>query len=472
MQVFFGAGEIGRKALSLFRGGGLDIDFFCDNNPNMYGQVIEHIKVISAEQLLQLPKDTEIFATCKEAEKVAAQLIKLGISGDRITRCNTTPSVMKYVMGQPEWKPSFNKTDFFSDKETSKVIFELSNGLSMGGVETWSIQTSNTLKKAGYSTAILVDPLKVQEQTLREDMLIPIEYYEDMTEWDRLRYLVSLIINAKNTVIVCNFIGYNFIAACLAKRVFPDKIKVITVIHNDEEVYFQNYVMFQDYIDICLVISERIRSKLIDRQFPKEKIVYLPWEIHCEKELKRSYSSCEEPIRIGYAGRIVVSQKRVDNLVEVADILKKQGIRFTMEIAGVGSHEKNLKQEIEEKDLTQYVHLVGMIEHSQITMFWRRQDIMISCSDYEGHSITQVEAMSQGVVPVITDTSGARDDVKDGENGFVVDVGAVDQIAYRISYLYNHRDKISEMGQMAYMTIKQKNNTSELEKIWNNILVK
>ena len=95
---------------------------------------------------------------------------------------------------------------------------------------------------------------------------------------------------------------------------------------------------------------------------------------------------------------------------------------------------------------------------------------MISCSEREGHSISQSEAMAAGAVPVITDVSGARDDVTDGYNGFVVPVGDVDALADRICYLYYNRDELVRMGKCAHDTIYERQKNLNQTEFWNKLL--
>ena len=94
---------------------------------------------------------------------------------------------------------------------------------------------------------------------------------------------------------------------------------------------------------------------------------------------------------------------------------------------------------------------------------------MISCSEWEGHSITQAEAMAGGAVPVITDVSGARDDVIDGKNGFIVPVGDVALLTDKIEYLYNNRDKLDMMGHMAHRTIYEKQKNINQKDFWDRL---
>ncbi len=471
MKVLFGAGRIGIKVLSFWRECGLNVDYFADNNRVLAGKKVEGIEVIPVETLLKLPTDTEVFITCKDDEPIIEQLLKLGIDKKQIKKCNTLINILGQAMAQPALKLPMEVPKLASNSCKSRVVFDLSFGLVIGGVESWSIQSSERLEKMGWSTALLVNHNQKAVQEVSKGMVHLVELNEDMSDWDKLGCLLPFMLNTNCSNLVCNFTGYNFGAACLAKKCFPNNIRVIAVVHNDEEDYYQHYMLMEQYIDKCLIISEKIKSKLLEKGFPEEKMVYLPLVIPFDRKLRRIYSSEERALRIGYSGRIVIKQKRMDYLISVAKILKKRGIKFILELTGTGTFEEELKAEIEKSGLQEMVYCLGVIERSELKLFWQRQDIMISCSDFEGHSATQCEAMAAGAVPVITDVSGARDDVTDGENGFIVEVGAVDQIAEKICFLDAHRELLPVMGQKAYRTIKEKNSEAEIEKLWKSILI-
>ena len=113
--------------------------------------------------------------------------------------------------------------------------------------------------------------------------------------------------------------------------------------------------------------------------------------------------------------------------------------------------------------------IVGYIKKADIFSFWQRQDIYLSCSDYEGHSISQVEAICAGAVPVVTDVSGVRDDITDGVNGYIVSVGDVPAIVYRIIELNKDRDKLQRMRNEC-IKISSKFNKNNVLKQYVNIL--
>ena len=79
--------------------------------------------------------------------------------------------------------------------------------------------------------------------------------------------------------------------------------------------------------------------------------------------------------------------------------------------------------------------------------------------------------MAVGVVPVVTNTSGVEDDIIDGENGFIVDIGDTETMAKRIHWLYSNRDKLYEFGSKAKMHVKQNRLKIDEEKFWSDLLI-
>ena len=472
MIIFFGAGKIGRKAIEIWNMCGVSVDYLADNNADLVGKLIDGIPVLSAEQIRIFLRDVTILITCRDYQTVYEQLTVAGIWEKQIVICNTVSLIFGYALQQSAFAFQWKKRSFTSCRQ--RVIFDLSNGLALGGVETWSLQNVRILGQHGWIPQIIVyeneqSVCEINVKNVDPSQIIYMKFAQNAGEREKIESYLNCFIETGQTQIVCNFVGSYFMAACLAKKLYGDKVKVIAVVHNDEEVYYKNFCLYEPYIDKCLVISEKIRRTLIERNFPLDKCLTLQWEIPCGQMLERKYSEEKEPIRIGYAGRIVIVQKRVDQLIEIAKLLRSRGIDFQMELAGVGSYFKTMKEKITEEQLDKNVKLIGYLEHKEMQLFWKRQDIMVSCSEYEGHSISQCEAMAAGAVPILTDVSGVRDDIKNGENGFVTAIGVPEQIADRISDLARNKKLLSELGRKAFETIKEKYSAASVMEMWEKV---
>lgn len=188
--------------------------------------------------------------------------------------------------------------------------------------------------------------------------------------------------------------------------------------------------------------------------------------------LDRNYSQGDSALRIGYAGRLRRVQKRLDLILDVAEKLKKREVDFFLELAGIGDYEDTLRIEITKRGLTENVALKGMIKHENIPQFWKEQDIYLSCSDWEGHSISQSEAMAAGAVLVVTNTSGAEDDIQSGYNGYIANMRDTDALVWYIEHLARNRELLPVMGKRCHDRIWERNQSVDEAGYWRELLEK
>ena len=147
-----------------------------------------------------------------------------------------------------------------------------------------------------------------------------------------------------------------------------------------------------------------------------------------------------------------------------------------MNVAGNGDALEDLKEFTKNNNLSKKIIFSKRIDRDKISVFWKQQDICINLADYEGRSISITEAMGNGAVPIVTDTSGVKEDISNNVNGYIVSLGDYQEMADKIEYLYYHREKIKKMGHMAHDVVYPKSQMKQhivfwkmllLEKIWN-----
>ena len=470
--IFWGCGNIGKEMLRFWKFHGKTPIYFCDNDRRYWNKKIEGISVIAPEDLHKI-KPEKIYITCSNFEAVYEQLRECRIEKERIIRADSISAPqMLYETAEIFFGGKFNPMTDIKAKEGCMI--DLSCGMVLGGVERWSYSLACLLKKIGIEGEYLVP---FYADTLQIDDTLPVIFYSKDGICENfngsnsfLTESIQMILQSSYRKIICNFPFEIFQAACIIKKLFLKRLYIIAVLHNDEDIYYEAYTVWKECIDVCLVISKRIKKRLIQKGFPSEKVSMLQWNIR-EPIDEKKYSSEHMAIRIGYAGRITYYQKRVDLLLELAEKLVLQGIDFVIDIAGSGDYEEILRKGIYQRKLERFVRVKGYIEHEYIFEFWENQDIYISCSEFEGHSISQVEAMAVGVVPVVTNTSGVEDDIIDEENGFIVDIGDTETMAKRIHWLYSNRDKLYEFGSKAKMHVKQNRLKIDEEKFWSDLLI-
>jgi glycosyltransferase involved in cell wall biosynthesis len=77
-------------------------------------------------------------------------------------------------------------------------------------------------------------------------------------------------------------------------------------------------------------------------------------------------------------------------------------------------------------------------------------DIFLQVSEFEGASVSLMEAMVAGLVPVVTGTESGTELLEHGRNALICPVGDIAAIARQITDLAADRGRIDELGLAAF----------------------
>jgi glycosyltransferase involved in cell wall biosynthesis len=145
----------------------------------------------------------------------------------------------------------------------------------------------------------------------------------------------------------------------------------------------------------------------------------------------------------GHAGRLVAVKDQAA-LVAAAALLKAQGRRFRVVIAGEGPCRAALEAQIAREGVEQCVQLLG--HRAEVEPLYAALDAYVLCSRSEGMPNTILEAMASGVPVVSTRVGGADELVVDGETGILVPAGQPTQLAQAMAELIASPDRSRAMG--------------------------
>jgi hypothetical protein len=100
-----------------------------------------------------------------------------------------------------------------------------------------------------------------------------------------------------------------------------------------------------------------------------------------------------------------------------------------------------------------HVRFHARVPYSQMAGIWSSHDVFVQTSDFEGTSVSMLEAMAYGAVPMVTAASSGIDGVIcHGKNGCVVPVGDMAALAREIAGIAADRDRLAAMGAAARQT--------------------
>lgn len=176
------------------------------------------------------------------------------------------------------------------------------------------------------------------------------------------------------------------------------------------------------------------------------------------------------PIRLAYVGRLAQTQKRIMDVPGVLDGLHARAVAFEMDIVGDGPQEADLRRAIGQRPYRDRVRFLGRRTPDDALAVLARADALVLVSDYEGTSIAMLEAMGQGVVPVVTDVSCVRDWVTDGENGLITPIGEPDAMAHALTALAGDRARLARMGRNAWSGVRERVRPEHTARVYADVL--
>jgi glycosyltransferase involved in cell wall biosynthesis len=156
-------------------------------------------------------------------------------------------------------------------------------------------------------------------------------------------------------------------------------------------------------------------------------------------------------IRIIYAGRMIQQQKRILDFIELIRALENIGLNYQFVLVGSGPDLNLFREQLNMKVHGCPVQAIGALTHRETLERFSESDVFVQVSEYEGMSVSLLEAMAHGAVPVITNAgSGVQGVVDNGVNGFVLNVGDMRSMAARIAFLADNLTQFQEMRMKAY----------------------
>lgn len=244
----------------------------------------------------------------------------------------------------------------------------------------------------------------------------------------------------------------------LALPSLPPDLPTITIAHNDVPAYYLPNKYYGAFIDCAVGVSAEVQRKLTsEAAIPSSRTRQIPYgvaalseEAVCASQRARAGSAM---LRIGYVGRVERLQKRVFDIVAVAQHLVSRGVLFRLDVVGDGPDRDRFETEVRSRGLGNHVRLRGWLTGKELEAAYRDLDIFLLMSDHEGLPVALLEAMGNALVPVVSATvSGNTELVRDGENGYLVAVGDVAGFAGRLAELAGNPAQLARMSFSAWRT--------------------
>ena len=124
--------------------------------------------------------------------------------------------------------------------------------------------------------------------------------------------------------------------------------------------------------------------------------------------------------------------KRTIDIINAVFLLKERGINLRLKILGVGPEMEMLKSKVEKLKLKDNVKFAGY--QSNVTEHLLNAKIFIQASIHEGLSLSLIEALGAGVVPVITEAGSEKDVVSHDYDALFFKIMDTNDLVSKIEY--------------------------------------
>lgn len=207
--------------------------------------------------------------------------------------------------------------------------------------------------------------------------------------------------------------------------------------------------MFYNQSDLMYIPTQQMVDELEDFGFDTGKMKI--WQRGINHDLfnpvKRDISFIQaitgnKKPNIIFASRLVW-EKNLGTLIKIYRVIKEQGDKYNLIIAGDGVAKEVLEEKMPE------AFMLGKVEHEKLAMLYASADVFVFPSVSETYGNVVVEAMASGCPCVIAKGGGSQSLVKHGETGFLCEPMNPADYFERIEELMNAvevREKIIRNG--------------------------
>ena len=147
--------------------------------------------------------------------------------------------------------------------------------------------------------------------------------------------------------------------------------------------------------------------------------------------------------------------KHADDVILIADKLKKSGYNFNLKFIGTGEMEQQLKSMVCQLDLEDSVQFLGSMRPEQVRTHMEKAGIYLFTSDkQEGWGAVLNESMNSGCAVVASHLIGSVPFLlENNKNGLIYQSGNVEMLYEKVKFLLDNPGKQKEFGKAAYETI-------------------
>jgi glycosyltransferase involved in cell wall biosynthesis len=204
-----------------------------------------------------------------------------------------------------------------------------------------------------------------------------------------------------------------------------------------------------------IAVGPQVRDDLVGLGVaPADRFTVIRLGIELEERVRPSHDGRAETRRylgipdqrfmVGWVGRMT-AVKRTDDVLAAFKRLRDDGVEACLCMVGDGPDRERLERLASELGVMRDTLFLGYQE--DVAPYYAAFDALVLPSANEGTPVSVIEALAAGTPVVATRVGGVPDVVREGAEGFLVETGATDELAERLSRLAGDAELRHRLGQ-------------------------
>jgi len=180
--------------------------------------------------------------------------------------------------------------------------------------------------------------------------------------------------------------------------------------------------------DIINTVSQELDDELCRLGVPKSKLLQIPFGV----DMNMFYPAEDVPRETATQLICTRAHKPIYDIAVVIDalaLLKSSGRKFHCIFTSDGPLLEDNKRYAEKAGLRDCVTFTGVLEHDKLLELLHKSDIYISASLGDGTSVSLLEAMAIGILPVISRIRANEPWIEHGRTGLLFEVSRPESLA-------------------------------------------
>jgi len=194
--------------------------------------------------------------------------------------------------------------------------------------------------------------------------------------------------------------------------------------------------------DIISVPSRFVANTFIEEGISTEKLNINPYGVDVEFWGAKGRSCASRPITFVYTAALTL-RKGIPYLMDAWRKADLKDARLYL----IGGQDAEILPYL--KNLPDNVTPFGFMPHTKVREIYRECDAYLLPSLEEGQARSVLEAMAAGLMPIITEETGATDIMVPGEDGLLVQSRNVDSLVEAFRFAAANRERVRAMGESA-----------------------